>query len=336
MFRGYHIVALALVMAFALPSTASAQDWQHRGSGISIPSVPAGFRLGQQSDNRGDGSDVIVQLAGRDDEPTTLYVYRSAFPAAALWFERTRYAMRTNVGASIDTVAPRSFTLGAATAPNGLREEIEIPAGGRWRSTAVAIVQYGEWMVKVRITSTRADTAEIARRMDALLGALRFPAAAPAAHPLIVPSPCGDANNMNGRVRRQSNEDTMMAGIMLIGVHAEARGRQGLVADPAAWCRDTSRHPANVISLYRRRDGRAWVALLGDSGLAAGAQSVDDKAFTFAATPSATFFVQMFGGMPAPDAAIEAALPVAIGRAPGLASVDAATGTQISVAMPER
>ena len=56
---------------------------------------------------------------------------------------------------------------------------------------------------------------------------------------------------------------------------------------------------------------------------------------TFAATPSATIFVQMFDGMPAPDPAIETAAPYAVGRAQGSASVDAATGTQISVAMPE-
>lgn len=325
---------LAFVLAIALPSATWAQAWQHRESGISIPRLPDGFSVGQQNDSRRDGSDVSVQLAGSGDEIVTLYVYRSAFPAAAMWFERTRYAMRANLGVSIDNVAPRSFTLGAATSPNGLREEIDVLGNGRWRATAVAIAQYGEWMVKARITSTM-DRADVARRMDVLLGALRFPAEAPPARPLLVPAPCGEANSMNGRARRPSTEDTAMASIMLVGVHAEARGREGLVANPADWCRESSRHPAEVISLYRRRDGEAWVALLGDSGLAAGAQSVGDRAFTFAANPSTTTFVQMFSGMPAPDPAIEAAIPVALGRAQGTASVDAATGTQISVAMPE-
>lgn len=328
-------LALALALALALPLPAAAQGWRHEPSGISLPSLPDGLQRGRETDNRRDGSDVIIQL-GSDAEPATLYVYRSAFPGAAIWFERTRLAMRANVGAPTSNVAPRSLVLGAAARPNGLREEIDLPAGGRWRATGVAIVQYGEWLVKARITSASMDAAGVARRMDALLGALRFPAAAPPASPLIVPSPCGDANAMRGRARARSSEDTMMAGIMLVGVHAEARGREGLVAEPAAWCRDTSGHPAEVISLYRRRDGRAWVALLGDLGLAAGAEAVDDKAFSFAATPSRTIFVQMFNGMPAPDPAIEAALPVAVGRAQGTASVDAATGLQISVAMPDR
>ena len=127
-----------------------------------------------------------------------------------------------------------------------------------------------------------------------------------------------------------------MAGIILVGVHAEARGREGLVANPQAWCRDVSGHPANLVSLYRRRDGRAWVALISDSGVAAGAEQVDDKGMAFAASPSSTIFVGMFDGMPAPDRTIEAAIPYLTGQAQGLASVDAATGSQISVAMPDR
>lgn len=321
--------------ALALPSLASAQAWRHQPSGVSLAAVPEGMRLGGETDNRRDASDVIIQLAGSERELVTLYVYRSAYPGAALWFERTRLAMRANIGAPTTGVAPRSFTLGAASAPNGLREEINLPAGGRWRATAVTIAQYGEWIVKVRITSTTEDAAVLARRMDALLAALRFPAAAPVAHPLTVPAACGDANRMGGRARAGSGEDTMMAGIMLTRTHAEARGREGLVANPAAWCRDSSGHAVEIVSLYRRRDGRAWVALLGDSGLAVGADTIDDQAMSFAATPSATIFVQMFDAIPAPDPAIESAIPYAVGRAQGGASVDAATGAQISVAMPE-
>lgn len=326
---------LAFTFALALPAPAAAQAWRHQPSGISIPSLPDSLRIGRETDNRRDGSDVFVQL-GSDDDPVTLYIYRSAYPGAAIWFERTRLAMRTNVGASTSNVAPRSFTLGTATAPNGLREEIDMPQGGRWRATAVAIVQYGEWMVKARLTSRNADAATLGRRMDALLAAMRFPAAVPATHPLIVPGPCGEANAMRGRGRNRSSEDAVMAGIFLVGVHAEARGREGLVANPAAWCRDSSGHPAELVSLYRRRDGRAWVALISDAGIAAGAEAIDDKAMAFAATTSSTIFMQMFDGVPAPDPVIAASIPYLTGRAQGMASVDAATGTQISVAMPER
>lgn len=334
MFRTWRAPALALALTFAMPSPASAQAWRHQPSGISLSTLPDGFRVGRENDNRRDGSDVILQL-GSDEEPATLYVYRSAYPGAAIWFERTRLAMRANVGAPTANVAPRSFTLGAATAPNGLREEIEIP-GGRWRATAVAIVQYGEWMVKARLTSSSGDAASVGRRMDALLGALRFPAAAPAARPLVVPAPCGESRDMNGRARARSSEDAVMAGIMLVGVHAQARGRDGLVANPEAWCRATSRHPATLVSLYRRRDGGAWVALISDSGVAAGAEAFDDKAMAFAASPSSTIAMQMFSGVPAPDSTIEAAIPYLVGRAQGMASVDAATGTQVNVAVPER
>lgn len=325
---------LLALLALCAPSLAVAQTWRHQPSGVSVAALPEGMQVGRETDNRQDGSDVIVQF-GSDSEPVTLYVYRSAYPGAALWFERTRLAMRTHVGAPTEAVAPRSFTLGAATAPNGLREDIDLPAGGSWRATSVAIAQYGAWMVKLRITSRTQGAAALARRMDAVLAALRFPAAAPPAHPLTVPGPCGDTVRMNGRARARSGEDSTMAAIMLIGAHAQARGGQGLVADPSAWCRAGSSLPGQVVSLYRRRDGRGWVALLGDSGLAVAALALDEKAMTFAATPSATIFAQMFDGMPEPDPAIESAIPYLVGRAQGTASVDAATGTQVSVSLPE-
>jgi hypothetical protein len=43
----------------------------------------------------------------------------------------------------------------------------------------------------------------------------------------------------------------------------------------------------------------------------------------------------MFDGIPAPDPAIEAAIPYLVGQAQGMASVDAETGTRVSVAMPK-
>lgn len=326
---------LAAALAVLAPHAALAEGWRHAPSRIAVPDLPEGFQLGATADNRRDGSDVFVQL-GSASEPVTLYVYRSAFPNPALWFERTRRAMNSNVGSDTAAADPRTFTLGQASAPNGLREEVVLAPGGNFRTTAVAIVQYGEWIVKARITSSTLDRDGIRARLDRLLAAVRLPGTVPAPAQLIVPAACGEANRMRGTARAGSGEDNVMAGILLVGVNGQARGREGLVATPAAWCRDTSAHPATLVTLYRRRDGGAWVALLADSGMAIGAETIDNQAMSYAATPSATIFVQMFNGIPAPDPAIESAFPYLVGRARGAASVDAATGSQISVALPER
>jgi hypothetical protein len=320
---------LKLLMAFAAmlaPTAASAESWRHAQSRIEISELPAGFHVASVSDGRGDGSDVIVQL-GDDDDAVTLYVYRSAFPNPALWFERTRLAMRVNVAAPVDDVAPRSFTLGNGTAPNGLREEIAIPPGNRFRSTAVAMAQNGEWMVKLRMSSTGLDRAGIAAAMDRLLASIVLPAGAPAPLPLVVPAPCPDANSMRGRPRPQSLENSLLGVLAILEASNDARGLSGLAAEPANWCRETSRFPVEQVAVYRRRDGKAWTALLGDAGLAVSAyQSTDPQlpgAMTYAANPSLTGLALVYDAMPAPNEAVEPALPYLVGRARSSVSINA-------------
>ncbi|MEA3013207.1 MAG: hypothetical protein QOD42_1752 [Sphingomonadales bacterium] len=320
---------LKFLMAFAamlVPAAASAEGWRHAQSRIEIAELPAGLHVASVSDGRGDGSDVIVQL-GDDDDAVTLYVYRAAFPNPALWFERTRLAMRVNVAAPLGDVAPRSFTLGTGAAPNGLREEIAIPPGNRFRSTAVAMAQNGEWMIKLRISSTSLDRPGIAARMDALLAAIALPAGAPAPLPLVVPAACPDANAMRGRQRRQSMENSLLGVAAILEAHNDARGRSGLAAEPANWCREATRFPVEQVAVYRRRDGKAWAALLGDAGLAVSAYLNDDPqlpgAMTYAANPSITGLAFVYDAMPGPDEAVEPALPFLVGRARSSVSINA-------------
>ncbi len=322
--RAIWIVAAALFML--APDAAFAEGWRHGPSGVSIPDLPDGLGAGRVTDNRGDGSDVFIQL-GRDNEPVTFYVYRSAFPNPALWFERTRLAMNVHVGSGNAGAAPRSFTLGGASAPNGLREEIELAPGNNFRTTAVAIAQYGEWMVKIRITSSSLDRDGIRAKMDRLLAAIRLPGAAPAPAPLVIPGLCPDENRMSGRMRQTSEEGVAVARAALRRAHDQARGRGGLAAEPNAWCRERTSFPLQYGSIYRQRDGRAWTVLLGDSGLAVSAYPIDvpdaDGAATFTATSAATSLARIYDHMPSPDEAIDPAIPMLVGRERPAAQIDA-------------
>lgn len=306
------IVAAAL--AALTPGAAMAEVWRHRPSGVNID-LPQGFSLGRATE-RHDGGDVFVQF-GTDQEPATLYVYRSAWPNVALWFERTRLAMNINVGSGDAAVEPRSFTLGASPAPNGLREEIALPAGARFRSTAVAMAQYGEWIVKARITSSSLDEAGVRARMDRLLAAVQLPGSVPAPHPMRVPGLCQDEANFTGRALRSSDLNAG-AGSALRLAAAEARGRGGLAANPDGWCRARAAMPSQLGTLYHRRDGRGWAALLSDSGIGVAAYPIDlpdaDGAATFAVNPGMTGLVQIFDHLPAPQGALETGIQVLIGR----------------------
>ncbi|HEX8193109.1 MAG TPA: hypothetical protein VF552_09430 [Allosphingosinicella sp.] len=314
--------AIAAMPLAAAPAAAQGANWRHEATGISLPRSIGDMSLSREQDaSGGRGNDVILQY-GIEGTVVTVYVYRSAYPNAAMWFERTRLAMNQHVGADAVAAAPRSFTLGGASAPNGLREEIALPGG---RATGVAIAQIGPWMVKLRVTSERLDRAAVAERIDRLLAAFRFANPAPAPHPLTVPAPCGSGERMRGERLRNLNERNLAAasvvGLVALG-HARAAGG-GLAAEPSLWCRVTQTGlPVQYGSLYRLREGSGWVALVGDSGRAAAALPNlvpgDVRAVLFASTPSSTQVVAAYDGMPDPDQAIPVALPVVVGQTQGV------------------
>jgi hypothetical protein len=318
------LFALALAaLAFAAP--AAAQDmWRHAESGISLPRRIGEMRLQNESDaSGGRRQDVALQL-GTGDTAVTLYIYRAAYPNPALWFERTRLAMTMNVGAPADRVAPNSFTLGNASAPNGLREDIAI-TGGRARATSVAMAQAGEWIVKLRVTSASLDVAGVGQRMDALLGALRFERM-PAPHPLVVPGPCPDETPMRGRPIREVTTEAVAAGTVNgIIAMGQARGHSGLAANPSEWCRMETRMPAMMGAVYRRRNGSEWVALVTDAGRAVAGMRLEVRdaavAATYATVPGTTSLIALYDELPDPDSAIGPAVPVIMGEGRGLTEI---------------
>ncbi|HEX8653593.1 MAG TPA: hypothetical protein VF693_00010 [Allosphingosinicella sp.] len=321
-----YLVAAALACA-ALATPAAAQrgrEWSHGASGISLPREIGPMRLREERDASGGGNwDMILQY-GNDRTPVTVYVYRAAYPNPALWFERTRRAMNEHAGTRAVAAAPRSFTLGGAPSPNGLREEIEV-VGGPLRATAVAIAQAGHWMFKVRVSSGELDVAGVRERLDQILAAVRFAQPLTSALPLTVPAACGDANRMDGRRAETSSEAVAGAAVIGLMAYAEARGGGGLAAEPAAWCRDETRLPAAYGTVYRQRDGGGWVALLGDSGRVVAARNADlpggRQAASFVSTPASTHVIALFNQVPHPDEAIVEALPVVAGQARGLAEI---------------
>ncbi len=324
MVRTFLAAALAV---FALAAPARAQEtqetWAHAESGVSLPRAIGEMRLGEIRDlSRGGGFDVILQY-GSERTPVTVYVYRSAYPNAAIWFERTRLAMNEHVGSGAASANPRPFTLGGSAAPNGLREEIDLPGG----ATAVAIAHRGQWILKMRMTSTELDRAALADRMDQLIAAFRFAGETATPIPLAVPGLCDGDVRMNGdRIRNVRDEPLAAATVTGIVAYGEARGISGLATEPQQWCRATvPALPAQYGSFYRRRDGNGWVALMGDSGMAIAALPIEipgrARAALYTSSPAATRVVAAYEGIPAPGEAIMAALPVLVGQAAGIAEI---------------
>jgi hypothetical protein len=312
--------ALAGLLLFTSNGPAFAQMWRHQQSGIAIRELPEGLRLGQVRQLATDGSDVVVTL-GREGDAVTLFIYRAAYPNPALWFERARSALNRSLLVTAGRVDARPFTLGPAAAPNGLREEIDLPAGARAKSTAVAIAQHGEWLVKLRITSLSDNGQRLRERMDELIAALAVPPQAQAPLPLRVPSACSNTPALAGRpiespdpARLRPARETAQA------VAREARARGGPAAAPGQWCRATTTLPPDLVSVFRRLDGKGWVVLFGDSGQAVSGQQHAGApgAAVYGSMPSGTVLAAIYDSLPAPEAAVEAALPFASGRQRGI------------------
>lgn len=323
---------LAMTLLAALPSSAAAQPapremsdvWRHVRSGIEVPRSIGDMRMGTQRDLSDDaGLDMIVQF-GTDEAPATLYIYRSAYPNAALWFERTRLAMATNVQSTNEQVEPRSFTLGGGGVVNGLREELTLPTNARFRTTAVAIAHHGEWMVKFRITSTDPDLTRLRSRLDAMIAAVRLPASPAIARPLVVPQPCAEGASGSGSPMVAPVAAALRAATVTAGLtFAEARGRTGLANEPASWCRVETDIPAQYVSVFRHRQSGAWVGLMGDSGQAITARTLVGAtgAVVLGSSARRTAVAGLYTAIPSPEEALPAALPVAVGRSRGLAEV---------------
>jgi len=317
----------------------AAERWSHDDTGISIDRASGDLSLVEEQDKSGGAkADNILQF-GTANEPATLYLYRSSFPNPALWFPMTRAAMVINMhGLPAAPSAPTPFTTGGASAPNGLRWVTPLPETARARATGVAIVQVGEWILKLRITSRTRDANGVGKRLDTLLAMIHFSAPPPRPLPLTTPAACkGEAWDTGIIITDKPNDDEMGAA-MLSATNAlfAASGVSGLAREPGKWCKDESVSiSSGMISLYRPISGPPqWVMFVGDSGITITAQDLSDYAKTarnikdFRARAvmltnnwAGTRVVGFFDNMPFPQTSINLALPVAVGQRPALFSV---------------
>lgn len=296
------IAAMCLVWAVEAP----AETWRHPQSGISID-IPPNLRLGEARDLYGDGTDVSVQLSS-GETVVTFFVYRAAYPNVALWYDRARRAIVAHLPIDANA-APRPFALAGASSAHGLRETFELPAGQRMRATGIALAGYGEWLVKLRISSADLGGDQVSVLMDAVLAGIRPGPARASSFPLTVPADCSNAVPFDGRRIAGGSRDSVALGGALQAIQASVRGGAGLASEPNAWCRLDTDLPDDVISVFRRNDNGAWVALLGDAGAAMTAlhlgSNESDPAAVYGSNPSGNQLLFLYDDIPPPAPEVE-------------------------------
>ena len=316
-------------------------EWSHYESGISLPDHIGDMKKGEIRDlSGGQQKDVMVQY-GAGPLAVTVYVYQASYPNPALWYSRTVATMTENVGGFDTTLQPTPITLAGAPHPNGLRETVEItkPGGraGTFKSTSFALVQVNDWLLKLRISSQNLGKDDVDKKMDALIGAIKFNRPVIESAPLSVPSPCdGPAPDYPGEPIDPKKMETAVGEGSAQGLiaYAEARGYGGLVKEPDKWCSfDLIGVNASVAKGYREKLSSNFVILVTDSGRSLTVQKLltakgKPKAALFVDVQGATRLVWMFDEMPKPESSFSGGMRTVMGQSLGLVTIGYDSGTR--------
>lgn len=240
--------------------------WQHAETQMILPARAGGLGRGEIRDLGDDEMDVVAQYRGTDGTFATVYLFRTAVPDVALWFDRaaTWIALRPEYGLNGGAVPePTPFARPRAGTASGLRASIDL-SGIELQSTAVAVAPLGDYLLKIRMSSNRPDRAALDARLTQFIEDLRWPAARPGERPATPIAACSEPLRLrNARLVRSDIGNALIDAVLgstLAGVGDEER-------PPPVYCREPGATLA--YGVYRPDASRqAYLIALNDAGIA--------------------------------------------------------------------
>ncbi|MFV0623870.1 hypothetical protein ACBY01_07660 [Sphingomonas sp. ac-8] len=223
----------------------------------------------------------------------SVYVTRQVAGAVPVWFDRARWSIehRPDVyGTPVRAVGAPSFVPPRQQTPSGLIATYTLNKPP-YRSTGVAILPFGAWLVKLRYSSETLEAASLATAMRETLAELDWPRSIPAAPAATPVAECTTPLALSGDAKpAPADGAAVLLGAMLANMAAAPakKSKAKQVSPPPVWCRDTTVLPAGGVY---RPDGSTdrYLIALSDAGRgifvapdAAAALLADDSA----ATPS--------------------------------------------------
>ena len=271
-------IAAAALLAMAAPALAQAPprvlevpataSWQHAATGMILPPRAAGLSRGSLEDRSSAEQDVSTDYGGEEGLTTSVYLFQTPLPDAALWTDRALAAIVLRPEFGLDPGAlPAAvpFRRPGAAEAGGLRAIAPLNRSGL-TATALAVVPLGEgWLLKVRMTSARLDAAALDARLTAFVEALRWPAETKPAPAAVAVAPCPDSLTFKkAKIVRDDMADVLMSAIT--GTVEMQQVEEGK-AEAAVYCREPG--PARTWGVYRPNGRRnSYVIAMGDSGTA--------------------------------------------------------------------
>ena len=166
-----------LVLALIVATPVAARDlgvpadkgWKHAETGLILMPQLAGLARTALTDATETEHDVAAQYDAADKSVSaTIYLFHPAIPDVGLWFDRSQTALETRdifrhaAPASADPIAFAAANSGTATS---LRQVYAAP-GGAYRSTALAVVPVGEWIVSLRMSAKTLTADQLDARLQ--------------------------------------------------------------------------------------------------------------------------------------------------------------------------
>ena len=269
------MAALAAAMMIATPvaaqqigaavSAKAGKPYRFKHSGITAPAELDGMRrvdVRQLSENELD----VFAVYQNGQDAITVYVYRTLSGGVPVWFDRARASVeqRKELFGNVAPVVPTAFTPPGQSTASGLMAGWTLNRAP-YRGTALAILPVGEWLVKIRYTSTSMDGATVAARIPAVLGALEWPKAMPPAAVAAPVADCATPLTFAATAAPVTDPKAVQSAALTGGLIAAADGKAKPGPTPPVWCRDPA--PAPIGAAYRlNADSDGYLLAISDSG----------------------------------------------------------------------
>ena len=276
---------LMMVLALACASPLAARDlavparsgWQHRDTGLILMSRLAGLQRTGLSDTTQSEHVVAAQFEAPDQSViATVFLFKPAIADVALWFDRGSTTLQEgNVfrGAVPASAAPIGFAAGGAPAASSLRQ-VYTKAGGPYRSTALAVMPLGEWIVAVRMSAKSLSAQELDAGLMQLIGAIRWPPATAGSTAGATPAPatvpvtaCATPLTFHkAKALKPEGGDMLMQMIGTLAAQEAPASKTATPPAPSRWCREGEATAGYGVYRSNRADAEGYALALGDAG----------------------------------------------------------------------
>ena len=300
--KNFGIAASIFGCLAAVPATAQPRDialqegetWEHDWTEMEFPTRIGTFERTRLSAFEDRQTNIAANyFEDATNTYLTIYAYRPGNPVAPIWFDRALVAIGVRSAETYGRVDLDDLKIGTFVPTGGSVESGQYAVtkvDGRFRSTAAAIYQAGEWLIKVRISSQRLNVDEMETLAKSTLAGLPAMGDVSAAPAYFVEECDGPAASNSATPVDRNGDDAMALQIMMAGLLTLDDG-----TGSARYCREGGRDAQfNVFRPAKREDG--FIIAIGDAGSSVEVFSVGEFAGLGMPTPENLYAVRSATG----------------------------------------